>query len=156
MRGAGIRRDDRGESLIELLATIVVMGIAVTAILGAVATSIHLTDVHRKQAVAGNLVRGFGETVEAGVQASPTKYLSCGSVVNYRALYPTPADFPADYSRDVTAVSYWNGTAFVSTCGTDLGVQKLSLRAWSNDNRVNETLDIIIRRPCRPSDPSCS
>jgi hypothetical protein len=156
MRGDGIRRGDRGETLIELRATGVVMGIAVTAVLGAVATSIRLTDVHRKQAVAGNLVRGYGETIEAGVQLPTTKYLSCGSAVNYRAAFPVTSDFPANYSRDVTAVSYWNGTAFVSGCGTDSGVQKLSLRVWSSDNRANKTLDIIIRRPCRPSDPSCS
>ncbi len=157
MRGDGIRRDDRGETLIEILATIVVMGITVTAVLGAVATSIRLTDVHRKQAVAVNLVHAYGEAIENGVQTA-SKYQGCGTATTYRNLYSIPGNFSANYSRDVTAVSYWNGTAFVSGCtlSTDSGVQKLSLRVWSNDNRANETLDIIIRRPCRPSDPLCS
>jgi hypothetical protein len=54
------------------------------------------------------------------------------------------------YTADITAVRYWNGTSFASTCGADGGVQRVSLRVQSSDHQVTETLDVIIRLPCRP------
>ena len=40
------RRDDRGETLIELLVAVMIMATAVVAIVGATATAIHLSDIH--------------------------------------------------------------------------------------------------------------
>jgi type II secretory pathway pseudopilin PulG len=153
--------NERGETLLELLATIVVMGIAVTTIVGAIATSIHLSDVHRKQAVASSYVHAFAEAVETGVQSSTTAYQPCGSAAHYQSLYALPAGVA--YTADVTGVSYWNDAAFAAPCtvASDHGVQQLSLRVRSNDGRATETLVIVVRRPCRstvdfPTDGSCS
>jgi hypothetical protein len=56
----------------------------------------------------------------------------------------------------VTAISYWNGSAFVGTCSADAGVQKLSLLVTSTDNRAKESLDVIIRMPCGATDKACT
>src|SRR3954451_5688487 len=113
---------DRGETLIEMLVTIVIMGITVTAVLGAIATSVALSATHRKQATAGAYLRAEAEAVESAVAASPSAYTPCGGPSAYASLYSVAAP----YTASVTAVAYWNGTTFASTCGTDSGVQRVS------------------------------
>lgn len=147
---------DRGETLIELLVTIVLMGLTVATILGAIANSIMLSGLHRKQAVAGAAVRTYAEAFAAAVDGSTSAYRSCGSLSYYRSLSLTGYTPPASFTPSVTAVRYWSGSAFGTTCGTDVGVQRLSLKVTSADGRVNETLDLVIRRPCRPTDTPCT
>jgi type II secretory pathway pseudopilin PulG len=150
---------DRGETLIELLVTIVIMGLAVTAILGALVTSVTLSGTHRRQTVAGSYLRAQAEAVESAVAASPTAYTSCAATSAYSSFYSAAAP----YTASVTAVAYWNPTTstFAGTCGTDSGVQSVTLRVASSDNKIVETMVIIIRRPCRsttdfPADAACS
>ncbi|GAA1770897.1 type II secretion system protein [Luedemannella helvata] len=144
-------RDDRGDTLIELLITVIIMGIAVAVLIGGIATSIRITDIHRKQAVAGAAVRDLAEAIESRVAASPTGYVDCAGPDAYRASY-TP---PAGYAHTL-AVTYWDGSAFTSTCGgTDRALQRLRLTVSSQDGRASESLDLVIRRPCRPTDPAC-
>jgi type II secretory pathway pseudopilin PulG len=154
------RRDDRGETLIELLVAIMIMSTAVVAVVGATATAIHLSDVHRKQARAGAYLRTAAETIETAVARSPTTgYVSCAVPANYAALLPS---IPP-YQASVTAVARWTAAGtFVSTSPTcspdtdDIGVQRVSLRVQLG-TEVTEKLDIVIRRPCRPgeTDASC-
>jgi type II secretory pathway pseudopilin PulG len=153
-----VPRGDRGDTLVELLATVMIMGIAVAVILGAVATTLRITDMHRKQSVAGAAVREFAEKIETSVAATPTSgYKACAGIGDYQSLYTAPTG----YQREVVSVTYWNAdpdpanAKFVTTCGTDTGVQRVSLRVWSADNRAEETLDVIIRKPCRPADATC-
>jgi type II secretory pathway pseudopilin PulG len=146
---------DRGETLVELVVTIAVMGLTVVAILGAIANSILLSGMHRKQAAAGAYVRAFAEAVESGVAAPTTGYTSCAAPSDYAKFYPaTPGP---GYASSVT-VTYWNpGTSsFSGSCGTDSGVQRLALRVATTDNKLSETLVIVVRKPCRPTDAPCS
>jgi prepilin-type N-terminal cleavage/methylation domain-containing protein len=151
---------ERGDTLVELLVAVVIMGIAVVAVAGGVATSIRMSDIHRKQAAAGAYVRDFAEAIETAIATVPTGYIPCAAPGAYDAAYPFAV---SGFSRDSIAVDYWNGLAFVSTCtvATDLGVQRLSLRVASADTRVSETMVIIVRKPCRstldfPSELACS
>jgi prepilin-type N-terminal cleavage/methylation domain-containing protein len=154
---------ERGDTLIELLVAVVVMGIAVVAITGGVATSIRMSDIHRKQSAAGAYVRDFAEAIENAVSATPTGYVPCAGTTTYTSAYPfSDAAFNPP---EVTAVAYWDRVTltFGSTCtvGADTGVQRLSLRIAAVDTRVVETLVIVIRKPCRstkdfPLDTTCS
>jgi type II secretory pathway pseudopilin PulG len=148
---------DFGETLIELLVTITIMGLTVVAVLGAIGTSITLSDIHRKQAKAGAYVRAFAEAVETSVAKPQTGYTPCAGLPTYQSLYSVPAPFAAT----VTAVKFWNGATFAAGCSPDPGVQQVSLKVATSDNKVHETLDIIIRRPCRslvdyPMDTQCT
>jgi hypothetical protein len=120
-----------------------------------------MSDIHRKQANAGTYVRAFAEAIEAYVTASPTKYTACAGIDTYAPAYTALAGDPS-YTPDITAVTYWNVTSktFVGTCAGDTGVQKVSLRVRAG-NTVAETLDVIIRQPCRsttdfPLDTACA
>jgi Tfp pilus assembly protein PilV len=145
-------RDDRGESLIELLVAIAIMSTAVIALLAGLATAVVISDQHRKQAAAGVQVRTFAEAVERAVNGSPSAYVDCASETAYRSVFTAEPG----YARDVVEVRYWTGSAFSPTCGTDSGVQRVTVRVASDDDRAVETIDVIIRKPCRAGDPPCA
>jgi Tfp pilus assembly protein PilV len=150
------RRDDRGESLVELLVAIVIMSTAVVALLAGLATAIVVSDQHRKQAVAGAQVRTFAEAVERAVNGSPSAYVDCGSLNTYRSVFHPAFSADPGYEREVVAVRYWTGSSFSTGCGPDPGVQRVTVQVASDDDRAVETIDVIIRKPCRASDPSCA
>lgn len=155
-------RSERGESLLELLVALSIMSVAVIAVIGAIATSVRLSDVHRRQTVARSYLTDFAETVEASVAASPTSgYKACAATngSDYDGLYSAPSP----YEDKVVSVEYWNATAKTwgtSGCTTsnDSGIQRLSLRVRvTSGNTVSEGIQIIIRRPCRSGDtPACA
>jgi Tfp pilus assembly protein PilE len=151
------RRDDQtvpahdsGETLIELLMAIAIIGIALTAVMGAMSTGILMSDVHRKQAVAGTLVAGYAESVKQAVKSS-------GYQVSCAPTYASTFAMPTGYTKSIIAVSFWTGTAFQATCSTagDTGVQRLTLRVASTDNRASERVVVVVRKPCRPTDAVC-
>lgn len=147
---------DRGETLVELVVTIAVMGLAVVAIVGAIANSIMLSALHRKQTEAGVYVRAIAERVESHIGAPTTGYTNCATWANdYSSFYPVS---PAPGYTDTGTVQYWNPatSTFGSSCGTDYGVQRITLQVSTTDGRVTETLIIVVRKPCRPADDPCS
>ena len=152
---------DRGDTLIELLVAVVIMTVAVVAIAGAFATGIRMSELHRKQSLAGSYVRSFAEAVQTAVAASPTGYTPCADGTSYTAAYDLTEP---GFRRRVVTVAYWNGTnQFVATCtpASDTGVQRVTLSVYTADLRVDERVDVIIRKPCRstaefPQDTLCS
>jgi len=134
-----------GETLIELLMAMSILGTAVVALVGGIGTSIVMSDIHRKQATAGAVVRTYAEAIQSGVTTSTKPYVDCANV----SAYASPAGFTqvGGYTATVVAVTYWSGTAFATTCSSDEGVQKLALRVSSADAKAVETLELIIRDP---------
>jgi type II secretory pathway pseudopilin PulG len=146
-------RGERGETLIELLVTVSIVGVAVVALVGGIGVSVMMSYIHREQAAAGAYVRAYAEAIESTVAASPSGYVSCAGTATYRSVYAPP---DTNYTANVSAVTYWTGSSFSSTCTTDRGVQMLSLIVASGDGRASESLNIVIRKPCRSSDAACS
>lgn len=158
MRAGRRPRDDRGETLIELAISVMVMSIAVVALVGGLVTAVMMSDIHRKQAKAGAYVRAFSEAIETAIQGSPSAYVDCATPATYAGTYPNP---DAAFTTQIVAVAYWSGSSFSGTCATDSGVQRLTLRVASTDGRAAENLDVVIRKPCRstvdfPADAPCS
>jgi type II secretory pathway pseudopilin PulG len=158
--------DERGETLIELLVTVAIMGVAVVTILGAVGTFVSLTDMHRKQAKAGAYVREYADALESVVSAYPTGYKDCGDKTYYAGQITTPGDI-SPYTVAVTDVQYATTVTggWSATCPSpDTGVQRVTLSVSSPDKRATETLVVILRKPCRnttatsdvPADTACS
>jgi Tfp pilus assembly protein PilV len=157
MRRSGSTHD-RGESLIELLVAVLIMGTTVVAVVGGLGTAIMMTDIHRKQATATAYLRELAANVDGAVVSGTPGYKACPAKSWYVAPYsPAPG-----YDAQITDVGYWNGTSFVvvvPSCNpaNDLGVQRVSLSVTTTDGRVNERIDIVIRKPCRPTDtPLCA
>ena len=145
--------NDRGESLIELLVALLIMGTAVVAVVGGLATAITMSDVHRKQAMVAAHLKFFAANLESAIAATPTQYVDCATPASYPVYTPG-----SPYDANITQVLYWDGSSFGPSCaGGDTGVQRVRLRVWSTDGRADQTLDVVIRKPCRPTDTTlCS
>ena len=148
-----MRADDRGESLLEVLIAVTIMGIALVAIVGGLVTSILMSDIHRKQATAGAAVRDYGEAIENAIAGGG--YVACAPAASYGA--PPGFAVPAGYSKSVVAGSmrYWDGSGWQTGCAADTGLQQLTVQVASDDGRATERVAVVIRKPCRISDPSC-
>jgi len=144
---------DRGETLVELMVTVMILGTAVVALVGGLALAVAVSDIHRKQATAGAAVREFAEVLEREVAKSPTAYhdSTCAVPADYAGLYTS---VPAGYIAEITDVRFWSASGIAENC-PDIGVQVVSLRVSSADGRAVETLDVVLRKPCRQGE-SCT
>jgi prepilin-type N-terminal cleavage/methylation domain-containing protein len=139
---------DRGESLIELLVAVVILGTAVVAVVGGLGTGLMMSTLQRKQAEAAEHLSIYAALIETA------PYDECPGV-SYPTYNPGPG---SGYTADPPAVLFRSGSSFVSSCpaGGDTGIQQVTLSVRSTDGRVNETRKIIIRKPCRPTETLCS
>jgi prepilin-type N-terminal cleavage/methylation domain-containing protein len=146
--------DERGETLVEVLLAVAIMGIAAVALMAGLTTSVLMSDIHRKQATAGTAVRDYAEALQ--------KYVADGHYVD-NCVSPAPYALgsftnPAGFQHSVVAgsVRYWDGSTWQPTCTTDQGLQKLTVRVASDDGRASEQLVVVLRKPCRLGDDLCS
>ncbi len=134
---------DHGESLIELIIGITVLGIVSISIGAGVTLSVLVSDQHRKQTTADYFLHNYAEAIQSA------SYTTCTSGVapNYVTIagLATPTSFSAPSQ---TAIKFWNGTAFVTGCpGTDLGLQQVTLKLTSTDGRASESIVVVVRKP---------
>jgi prepilin-type N-terminal cleavage/methylation domain-containing protein len=154
------RRGENGFSLIESMIAVAVLGIIVSAMVGGMATSIAMSDIHRQQSVDNAVMVSAAETVKNAL------YEPC-AVPGYSQLWTPPAPLAAavvqGLSLDaiVVSVQYWNPNAtqprFDSTChdngigGDGLGgpfpMQLVTIRVTNPGNRASTSVDVIKRGP---------
>lgn len=161
------RSDDGGETLVELIVAVVILGITAVSIVGGIGVSILMSDIHHKQATAGAAVRDFAEKVESFIAAGG--YVNCATTAAYSASQVGYVA-PAGYTPAVTSVTYWEDATttpaqatpafYGPSCPTktngvpgDSGLQKVALKVSSADGRDSESLAIVLRKPC--TDFSC-
>ena len=133
------RRGDseRGESLLELLVGVTILAVAVAALGTGIAVSTKVSGIHRSQSTAGAYVRGYADAVQERASAA---YVGCATG------YATPGfAVPAGFTASIVSVRYWNGSDFTASCGTDQGLQLVTVRVA--DNRTSEELAVVVRRP---------
>lgn len=115
------RLPDRGVSLVEVLIAVAIMGLAMTAILGAIGTQISGTRVHRDQSNAAAVLTAAAERVKAA------PYALCGSAQPAYKAAAEQVTLPSDWtSKGWSAgqavqieVSFWNGSSFVAAPCSD-------------------------------------
>ncbi|MET0524090.1 MAG: type II secretion system protein [Nocardioides sp.] len=143
------RRDDRGETLVELVVAVGILGVAAVAILAGLMMSVQGSTIHRNVASGGAYVRSFAEAIQTDVDKNG--YRSCGTAMSDYAGVAVP-DLPPGYLASVTSVRSWNGSAW-GACTAD-GIQRLDLKVTTNGDslhRAAETMTVILRRPCNGS-----
>jgi len=130
------REGERGETLVELLITIIIMASAIVSIVAAIAVASNSSDEHKKQVGVVVVLRDYAEAImNAGYQpcAAP-------SGIAYTA--------PSGYAVSITRVTSYDGTssspaAFNSCPVADKGAVRISLEAHSTDNAARRTLEIV-------------
>ncbi len=144
-----LTRGEEGLTLIELLATISIMGIAFIVVVGGLLTSVLGSDVHRRQANSEAVLRSFAEAVKA------EPYVPCATAAVYGGTftpltgYTTKLEKPAGHESE-NPVGYWSSAADDFTdgpCLTDEGLQRLSLKVTAPNGRGEETVDVVKRDP---------
>jgi prepilin-type N-terminal cleavage/methylation domain-containing protein len=150
--------DDRGETLVEVLVAVVILGIAGVAVIAGLQMSVQASDIHRKQTTGGAYVRSYAEAVQQYVASG--HYIPCAGADAYNvgAVTNRISDLPSSYTPRHTAARSV-GTDGVAATGctsaTDTGVQQVTLRVTSNDNRADEKLTVVLRKPCAPGQAAC-
>jgi type II secretory pathway pseudopilin PulG len=124
-------------TLVEVLLAIAILGVSVLVIVGGMMTSIKVSAQGRTGSEVQIQMRAYAEAISA------VAYADCATT--YTATGYTP---PTGYSVAV-AVSYWTvagaSGSFGGTCGTDSGIQRLTLTVIGPDS-TQETLKIVKRR----------
>jgi type II secretory pathway pseudopilin PulG len=113
-------RGERGDTLIEVLMALLVLGLTALALIIAFSTSISATQRHRDIATA-NIVLGTASQQalaqieeNASLFACPTSGTELASVQgNVTLTIPTNYD---NYTAKIDSVLFWNGTQFTSSC----------------------------------------
>lgn len=153
------RRDERGETLVEVLVALSILGLAALAILAGVQLVTKTSDIHRKATTGGAYVRTFGEAIQRYVSTAGTdNYVACAGANAYRIpavmnQFAMPTGFTEANFVQAAAVPL-SGAGAVGACpGGDTGVQRLNLTVSSPDGRVSENLTIVLRRTCDTSPP---
>jgi prepilin-type N-terminal cleavage/methylation domain-containing protein len=148
--GAGPSGEE-GFTLTEILLTIVIVGIAFTALLGGMLVSITSSAYQRQQAIADTAVRDAAEVVKDSVLVGD-QYVNCAG----NGAYALPSVPGASIS--IIGVRYWkpwtsaaSGSAysldanFVASCPSpDQGLQLITIQATSG--QATETVQVIKRK----------
>lgn len=132
-------RTDEGFTLIEVLVAVTLLGVSVVAIVSGLMTGIIASDIDAKQATGETLLRSYAEATKQHVL---TSYSPCA------ATYAPAFTPPAGYSFKPITVQYRNGAAWSSACPGGVNVvQRLTLEVSSADDRTQEVVHIVVRRP---------
>ena len=130
------RHDDNGETLIEVLATIIILGTAIAALLAGISTAVLNSSNHRDLATGNALLRSYAEAVKQSTRAG---------FVNCATTYPvssTAYSQPTGWAVPTNAV--------INPCpfgpGSPLSTQRVTITIVTPKN-VTQSLDIWVRKP---------
>jgi len=160
------QRPEAGDTLIEVLLAITVLGIAALALLAAFATSLSASSGHRSLATTDTVLKSASEDVVAQIQnGSAPFYQSCASAAFYQAAFANANggqgafnNLPAGYSAVVTGVQFWdtsqNPPIFDSTCPVgSLGPQLVTITVTSPDSSTFTISTVVDDPTARPIPP---
>ena len=116
--GAPARSIDRGETLIEVLLTIVIVGLTVTALLSSLATVGNAGNAQRNAVLLDVAVRNYAE-------ATKTAARGCTAGATYTVV--VPGLLPTGFTLSVAGVGAGAGIGIGSTCPSVLAPQTLTL-----------------------------
>jgi type II secretory pathway pseudopilin PulG len=143
---------DAGESLVELLVTILILGTSAVAVMGAAAMAVGASTLDHRQTRAQAVLRTWGEAVAGVGDAAYGDCLAAGGVASAS---PAPSPLPAGFTASVSGVAYWDAatSTYVAGCpaGGDPGLRRVTLRLVADSTLYpgfTETLDVVVRKPC--------
>lgn len=124
-------RSSSGESLIEIIVAIVVIGLVVSGITAAISTSENGSTAHRQLVTGDAVMRNYAEAVKTAVRTSCTS-----SGATWSATYPSPG-VPSGYS--VNALSGQTCPSVTATATVPVQVQL--------PNGTAKSMYIVVRTP---------
>ena len=156
------RRDERGETLVEVLVALIILGVAAVAILAGLQLSVATSDIHRKQTTGGAYARSYAEAIQRYVASAPGHYVECAPANAYApATVGFGSELPVGFTGTQAAAAQRvppDGGPAGSCAGNDTGVQQVKITVSSDDDdeRAAEELVVLLRRPCDASMAVCT
>jgi type II secretory pathway pseudopilin PulG len=146
-------RGEAGESLLEILITIMIMGLAIPAVVGAVMAAVGSSSQDRRQVQAQQLLTSWSETIaKANTDGTYGAYGACPPGSYYATAPFAPGAVPAGFTVSVASIDYWDATTSTfGGCAADQGVRRLKLRVdVAAAVYPSFAMDryIIVRKPC--------
>jgi type II secretory pathway pseudopilin PulG len=156
---------EAGDTLVELLIALVVIGITATALLAGFSTSLSASAEHRNLATIDTALKGYVEAATYQIQlqqpANPTFsnfFSSCGSATpgayssaitaTMSPAVPTGFALPTGYRASITNVQFLTGTTWSPTCTAGVQPpQPQMLTAQVTGNGGSESLDFVVSDP---------
>lgn len=135
--------DDRGETLIEVLAAVIILGLAGVAVLAGFALAITSSDIHRKETTGGAYAKSYAEAIQKYVQNNQSAF-NC--TPDYSAATVGLSGLPAGFTPTYTWSSV-GSTGAAATCTANT-VQLVTVTVTSSDLRATEGLSFMLRKPC--------
>jgi prepilin-type N-terminal cleavage/methylation domain-containing protein len=143
-------RSEAGVTLLEVLVTISIMGIAFTALLAALMGVFTNGDTHRKLAVAETLLRRYADSIENAA------YVNCAAPADYASALTGSPSPPTGYTVAIAPpVKYWDGAVSPAAFGSsqsncvangDKGIQQLTLRVTQTDTVRGVVKDLVVTK----------
>src|SRR5262249_26033980 len=120
-REPDVQNPEGGFTLTEVLAALIILGVAITAILAAMGTSIITADTHRKLVSDDAILRSYAEQLQQ-LPMPPASLPDCAGPAQYPPFNDVGGNWPG-YQATITGVEYWdaagsatNGVAFGAAC----------------------------------------
>ncbi len=162
------RAGERGETLAEVLVTVVLMGVGFLAVLSAIFTSLRISTANADRTAASLNVQGWAEALQQPSRYIPpgstsppsafSTYVDCANPGSYGGISPSNGTLTPGFTATIVAVDLLtdfsggqpNFTTPLGTCygSGDKGLQRITLRVQSpshNGQRATETVVVIKR-----------
>jgi prepilin-type N-terminal cleavage/methylation domain-containing protein len=144
-----LRDAEGGFTLTEVLAALIILGVAITAILAAMGTSIIASDTHRKLVSDDAILRSYAEQLQSAA------FVDCATPAQYPA-FSDPGGHWTGYQASITVIDSWNtgtspanGVTFGGACtagSAGAGLQQIKLQARSTSGRGGTQAMTILKR----------
>jgi type II secretory pathway pseudopilin PulG len=141
-RGSG--HPDRGDTLVEVLITLIVVSITAVALLLAFSTAILSSNEHRNLANNNSTVWNATETVFSQIQQglSTNFQTSCS--------YSIPSGAPSAYTVTISYVKSWvhstTSLGWTTTCPGTYAPQLIAVTVTKISSGASDTADIVVER----------
>ena len=167
-------RDEAGDTLIEVLVAIIILGVSAVGIFGAYTMSIVGSGQHKTMASLDVALRNIAEAATYQIQnqqiPSPPLYASCaqvsgtvsispsGSVVGDLTYNNAPIDLssvllPASTSYTLsnpTSIEYWNGSTWDTSCvANSFAPQEINLTGFGPHGIVDHLSFVVVDQAYR-------
>lgn len=137
-------RDERGDTLIEVLIALVIIGLTATAVLGSFATTIAGSAEHREYANIDTALRSFASAATYQLQQQPNpEFAACATPGSYQIVAAYPSSAAAGSQIEVFATGFAASTAVgISLGGTSLTGDIVSGGTTATNGTVAAVVDL--------------
>jgi len=138
---------DSGDTLLEVVISSAVVGIAAVALIGALLTSITASSEHRSLTVNDTALKSYADAAVQQIQRQASANWQ-GCAASYSVTAPT--NMPSNYSVALSGAKYWTGSgnsgSWTSSCPGATAPQLLTVTVTS-PTQVATSVSFVVRKP---------